>query len=115
MQRLLADVGFVRLDVEGVLPRVIELEVVQRRLVGQIEHLFEDDHAQRSGHRLVGPAVVFTEEGSERFFVGDEQRQRLTSKAACPVFLLQAGDLLRRKQNVERTKCRLGIRASKHA
>ena len=101
MQRLLAHLGFVRLDVEGLLPSVIELEAVQSRLVGQIEHLVEDDHPQRSDHRLVGAAVIFAEQRAEGLFIGQKNREGLVAIAAGPVLLLQSGNLLRREKNVQ--------------
>ncbi len=100
VQRLLAQMCFIRIDVEGVLPGSIELQVIQRRFVGQVEHFLEDQYAEGGRHRLVGPPVVLAEQRPERLLVDQKNRQGFAAKASGPVVLLQPGNLLRRKQTL---------------
>ena len=121
VQCLLAHVRFVRLCAQRILPDRVEHVLLDRLLVGEVEHLLEQQYAQHLGHRLVRPAVVRTEHRGKHRLVPQQHRQRLLPEHPAnpagfdrPVLVLQIRPLLRREQHGERPERGLRIRPAKH-
>lgn len=111
VQRLLRQVRFLRRQPQRMVPQEVELQLLQRILVGQVEHLLQQQHPQQGLHRPVGTPVVLAIQ------VG---KPRLIDQGQCPQVehlgptALQQPRLLRWHQELRLQQAPLRTALSEH-